>query len=75
MPNSGHTVKEMPNVGKRIAERREKLKLTQTQAAKKMGVSLGALANIEASRHLPGLPVYRKICRVLGVSPGKLLER
>jgi transcriptional regulator with XRE-family HTH domain len=75
MPNNGHTVKELPNVGKRIADRREKLKLTQTEAAEKMGVSLGALANIEASRHLPGLAVYRKICKVLGVSPGKLLEK
>lgn len=74
MPNSGHSVKELPNVGKRIATRREKLGLSLTEAAKEIGISLGALANIESSKHLPGLFVYRKICRVLKVSPGKLLE-
>jgi transcriptional regulator with XRE-family HTH domain len=74
MPNTGHTVKEMPHVGKRIAARRERLKLTQTEAATKMGISLSCLANIEAARQLPGLKVYKNICKVLRVSPGKLLE-
>lgn len=74
MPNSGHNVTELPHVGKRITKRREALKLTQTEAAKQAGISLGAFANIEGSKHLPGLFVYRRICRVLKVSPGKLLE-
>jgi len=75
MPNSGHTVKELPHVGKRIAQRREQLRMTKTEAAKAVGMSLGGYANIEAAKYLPGLPLYRNICRVLKVSPGKLLEK
>lgn len=74
MPNSGHSVKELPHVGKRIAARRQKLGITQTEAAKAVGISLGAYANVESAKHLPGLVVYRNICRALKVSPGKLLE-
>lgn len=75
MPNTEHNVTQLPHVGKRIAARREKVGLTQTRAAKLMGISLGALANIESSRHLPGLFVYRNICRALRISSGKLLEK
>lgn len=68
------TVKDIPAFGRRVKARREKIKLTPTEVAERLGVALATYCNVEEGRHLPSLPVYRKLCRVLRVSPGELLK-
>lgn len=69
------SVEDLPKFARRLKSRREELKLTPTEVAKRCNMSLATLCNIEEARHLPSLPKYRVLCRVLRVSPGKLLER
>ena len=69
------SVEDMPKFGRTLRKRRELLKLTPTDVAKKCGMALATYCNVEDSRSLPSLPNYKKLCRVLRISPGKLLER
>lgn len=67
-------VDDLPKFGKEVRKRRESLKLTATEVAHRIGVSLSTYCNIEEARSLCSLPVYRNLCRTLRISPGKLIE-
>ena len=67
------SVSDLPRFGRRLRRRREEIRLTPTLAAKRAGISLASLCNIEDGRNLPSLPVYQNLCHVLRISPGKLL--
>lgn len=69
----GLNVTDIPKFGADLKKRREIVKLTATEAAKKSGMTLGNYLNIEAGRNLPSLVAYKQLCRVLRISPGMLL--
>lgn len=48
-----------------LALLREKSKLTATELGGLVGVTQGAISNIENGRHLPTVTLYKKLCRVL----------
>lgn len=60
-------------VGKRIAEARNKVGLSQAALAGKVGVTLGAIGQYEIGRNLPRLKRLEAIAEVLGVTTGWLL--
>lgn len=66
-------VKDLPKFGRALQKRRKELGLTLTEVAKEGKISLPTLANLEAGEYLASLPVYKTLCKVLKVSPGKLL--
>lgn len=47
--------------------------LTQTQLAANSGVSLSAIKGYETGRNMPGVRELRDLCRVLRVTPNRLL--
>lgn len=59
-------------IGEKLREIRKKLKLTQEEAAKKIGVSLKTYKNWEAGA-LPSLQNFYDICKTLHVSADFLL--
>lgn len=52
---------------------REKCKLTQEEAAKKIGISPDTLSNYERGRSYPDIPVLRKIEEVYQVTYEQLI--
>jgi len=68
-------VTSIPDFGKRLKARREAIHKTATEIADASGISLGNYCNLEECRSLPSLPVYRQICRALGVTSGQLLRK
>lgn len=68
-------VKDLPKFGATVRRQRERLGMTATLVAQEAGMSLAFYSNLENGLHLPSLPNYKKLCRVLQVSPGKLLQR
>ncbi len=54
--------------GKKIKELRSALKLTQTDFAKKLGLSQNTIANYECDRRTPSEQVIISICREFNVS-------
>jgi transcriptional regulator with XRE-family HTH domain len=63
------------NLGKRIKQRREHRGLTQTELAKRAGLSRIYIAKLEAGeRQSPSLPVLERIAKALGVKLVDLLQ-
>lgn len=62
------------NIGKTIRERRLRLGLTITKLASETGFSPGYICSIEKSRVNSSVGALYKIAKVLGVSPGVLLD-
>ena len=60
-------------MGKRIAERRNKLHISQEKLAEQVGCSNNHLSNIEQGRAVPSLKLFIRICNSLVVSPDYLL--
>ena len=58
-----------------VYARRKELGLTQSEAAKKMGVSQPAWAQIEAMRTAPGLGIVERVAEVLRTTPSQLMMR
>lgn len=52
---------------------REAQLLSQTQLAKKTGVTQGYISQIETGEKEPTVRLLKRIAEVLGVSPGELL--
>ena len=52
---------------------RERQKLTQDEAAKKIGVSPDTLGNYERGKSYPDIPVLRKIEEVYGLQYNQLI--
>jgi transcriptional regulator with XRE-family HTH domain len=53
---------------------RERLGLTQTQVAQKVGLVPGVYGRIERGDMMPSVPSFRRICLALGISADALLE-
>jgi transcriptional regulator with XRE-family HTH domain len=64
----------MPNVGDRIREVREELRLTQDQLADRAGLSKGFLSEVENNKRNLGSQNLLKIAGVLGASVDYLLR-
>jgi transcriptional regulator with XRE-family HTH domain len=60
-------------IGKRIANRRRSLGLTQVEVNAKAELSDKYLSNIETARSIPSIDVLMRICSVLSVTPDYLL--
>lgn len=50
-----------------MRRRRQEHKITQTDLARKIGLSVSQMNNIENGRALPSLAVYFRLCMALGV--------
>lgn len=56
---------DMISIGKRIRERRNELKLTQTDIDRKCGIKSGALSQIEHGTRTPSVITFYALARVL----------
>ena len=61
-------------LGEVAREARERLGLTQAQAAKKVGLVPGVYGRIERGDMMPSVPSLRRICLALGISSDALLK-
>lgn len=62
------------SVGSRIKERREQLHMTQTELAKRIGVTKGAIGNYESDISKPRENILVKLFDVLKVDPNYLYQ-
>lgn len=60
-------------IGKRIAERRKKLRMTQAEVEDKANLSRKYLSNIEHGRSVPSIDVLMQIADVLHSTPNEFL--
>lgn len=60
-------------IGKRIAEKRKKLRMTQAEVEDKAGLSHKYLSNIEHGRSVPSIDVLMQIADVLHSAPNEFL--
>ena len=61
-------------IGRRIAERRERIGNTQAELAAKVGKTTGAIGQYETGRAIPRFPTLEQIALALQVSTGWLLH-
>jgi transcriptional regulator with XRE-family HTH domain len=62
-------------VGKRVAEHRERLKLSRPELAARLSVDRTHVWRIEAGRTLPSLPLLDRLARLFGVTLDDLRTR
>lgn len=60
-------------IGKRIAEKRRKLRMTQAEVEDKANISRKYLSNIEHGRSVPSIDVLMQIADVLHSAPNEFL--
>ena len=60
-------------MGKRIAQRRNQLKLKQHTLAEQLGISNNYLSGIERGKEKPSLEIFASLCNALEVTPDYLL--
>ena len=60
-------------IGKRIAERRRQLKLTQADLAEKTELTPKYISNIETSHSIPSIQSIMQLCVALDMNPDFLL--
>ena len=63
------------SLGRRIHQKRRELRMTQTQLAAKVGLSVSFLGHIERGSRKASLESLVSICNALNVSPNYLLEQ
>lgn len=63
------------SLGRRIYQKRRELHWTQTQLARKVGLSVSFLGHIERGSRKASLESLIAICNALNVSPNYLLEQ
>lgn len=63
-----------PETAGRLRRARETRGLTQTEAARAVGVSLETIQNWEAARSEPKASQVRDLARAYDTTPGKLLD-
>ncbi len=61
------------SLGKRIAENRKRLKLTQDQLAEKLGVTAQAVSKWENDQSCPDITTLPKLAEIFGISTDELL--
>lgn len=64
----------MMKLGERIKAARERLKLTQAQAAEAAGLSSTGLSNLENGQAIPLVSTLLRLEKALGLEPGDLLR-
>ena len=64
---------EEVNLGERVKQRRQVLKITQQQLAKALGMTPQHISTIEQNKGSPSLPVVAKLAEELGVTTDYLL--
>lgn len=64
----------LAGIGKRIAEIRHEIGMTQEKLAEKAEISVVHLSNIELCKKLPGLPVLIRIAEALEVATDWILR-
>ena len=60
--------------GKFIAAQRKKKKMTQSELAEKLGVSINAVSKWERGISFPDVSLYKKLCSELGISIEELIK-
>lgn len=60
-------------IGRRVAARREQLKLTQAELAEKTELTSKYISNIETSHSIPSVQSVMQLCVALDVKPDYLL--
>lgn len=63
------------SLGRRIHQKRRELRMTQTQLAAKVGLSVSFLGHIERGSRKASLESIVSLCNALNVSPNYLLEQ
>ncbi len=64
---------EYEEIGRRIAGKRKRLRMTQTEVEERAGLSRKYLSNIEHGRSVPSIDVLMQIADVLHMTPNELL--
>ncbi len=64
---------EYKEIGRRIAERRKKLRMTQAEVEDRANLSRKYLSNIEHGRSVPSIDVLMQIADVLHSTPNEFL--
>jgi transcriptional regulator with XRE-family HTH domain len=62
------------STGKRIANTRKAVGLTQAELSEKIGISEKYLSRIECGKQVPSIVIVARICEALCVSADKLLS-
>lgn len=60
-------------IGRRIARRRRKLKLTQAQVSEKADISEKYMSNIECAKSIPSTEVVMRLAITLNTTPDEFL--
>ena len=55
-----------------VRDLRRKNKLTQEQLAKKIGVAVSTIGNIEIGKHKPSRPTIEALSKLFGVNPNSI---
>lgn len=69
----GFMVLDYEMIGKRIAQRRKQLRLTQGQTAERADISDRYLSNIERARSIPSTQVIMSLAAALETTPDEFL--
>ena len=62
------------DIGKFISSLRKKKKLTQSELAEKLGVSVKSVSNWENGRNMPDLSLFKPLCNELGITVNDLIS-
>lgn len=62
------------SLGAKVVARRTAKQWRQEDLAAACGITRSSVANVEAGRQVPALPVYIALCKALEVDPGPLLR-
>lgn len=65
---------DINNIGTKLGSIRNKYKISQTELARKAGISLSYYGQIEREEKMPSVRVLVKICEVLNISVDELLS-
>lgn len=60
------TLQDLSDFAAEVRRRRMKLRVTQTEIARRVGCSVKQVNNIERAVNWPSMPVYLGLCRELG---------
>jgi len=63
------------NIGGKLRERRQALKMTLDQVASSAGVTKGFLSDMERDRTAPSMTTLLRLCKTLGMSVSSLFEK
>jgi len=61
-------------VGQNIRKRRSELNMTQTELADKLGITAGAISDIELGKRSPGIKTIAELSEALRIPPSYLLS-